>query len=62
MDRTEAMIRQHLCWPDIIDTVQKEVSNYDTCQHEKLSNKKYGKLAAKVAEEIPWNKLCVYLI
>ena len=26
------------------------------------SNIKYGKLRAKESEEIPWNKLCLYLI
>ena len=62
MDITEAMIFQHLYWPDIRDSVRKEVSNCDTCQCKKLSNKKYGKLPDKLAEEIPWNKLCVDLI
>ena len=40
----------------------KEVNNCDTCQRTKRSNKKYNKLPAKLVEEIPWNKLCVYLI
>ena len=63
MDRTDSMIRQHLYWPDIRDSVQKDVSNCDTCQCTKLSNKqKYGKLIAKLAEEISWNKLCVDII
>ena len=25
-------------------------------------NKKYSKISAKLAEEMPWNKICVYLI
>ena len=37
--RMEEMIRQHLYWSDIIDVVRKEVTNCDTCQHTKLSNK-----------------------
>ena len=32
MDRTEAMIRHHLYWPDIRDAVRKEVTNCDICQ------------------------------
>ena len=28
----------------------------------KTTSKKNGKLPAKMAEETPWNKLCVYLI
>ena len=50
MYRTEAMILQHLYWPEIRDAVQKEVTNCDTCKRTKLSNKKYGKLPAKLAE------------
>ena len=62
MDRTEATIFQHLYWPVIINAVRKEVTNCDTCQHKKRSNIKYGNLPAKESEEIPRNKLCVYLI
>ena len=62
MDRTEAIVCQHLYWKEIINNVRKEGSNYDTCQHKTRSNKKYGKLPAKLVEEIPRNKICVYLI
>ena len=62
MDRTEAMIHQNLYWPDIRDVVRKKVTNCDTCQRTNLSNNVFGKLPAKLAEEIPWNKLCVDLI
>ena len=50
MDRTEAMIHQHLYLPDIRDSVRKEVTNCDTCQRTKLSNEKDDKLPAKVDE------------
>ena len=62
MDITEALILQNLYWPDIIDAVRKEVTNFETCQRTKQSNKKYGILPNKLAEEITWNKLCVYII
>ena len=32
LDRTKAMILQHLYWPDIRDAVRKELNNWDTCQ------------------------------
>ena len=48
--------------PGIRHLVHKEVSNCDTCQRTKWSNKRYGKLPAKEAEEIPRNKISVYLI
>ena len=62
MDRAEATILQHLYQPDIINAVRIEVNNCETCQLTKLSNKKYGKLPAKLYEEIPWNKLYVDLV
>ena len=62
MDRTEAIIYQHYYCPGIINAFCTEVTNCDTCQRTKWSNKKYGKLPAKLAEKIPWNKICVYLI
>ena len=39
-----------------------EVTRCDACQRTKFSTKKYSKLPAKMAEETPWNKLCVDLI
>ena len=62
MDRTEAIIYQHYYCPGIINAFWTEVTNCDTCQRTKWSNKKYGKLPAKEAKEILWNKFCVYLI
>ena len=35
IERTEAIILQHLYWPDIRDPVRKEVNNCDTCQRTK---------------------------
>ena len=58
MDRTQAITSQNLYWPGIINAVQKEVKKFDSCQRKKRSNIKYGKLPAKEAMEIPWNKLC----
>ena len=60
MDRTEAMILQHLYWPGIRNAAQKGVTNCDTCQGTKRPNIKYGKLLVKEDEVIPWNKLCRY--
>ena len=49
-------------WPDIRYAVQKEVTNGDILQCTKRPNKKYDKLPAKLAEKIPCNELCVYII
>ena len=50
MDRTETNIHQHFYWPDIRYSVRNKVSNCDSCQHTKLSNKEYGKSPAKLSE------------
>ena len=62
MDWTEEIIRQHLYWPSIINSVHKEVTNGDTCQRTKRSNIKYGKLPSNLSEETTRNKIYVYLI
>ena len=62
MDITEVMIRHNLHWPGIVPAIWKEVTNCETFQRTKRSNKKYGKLPAKLAEEIPRNKICVNII
>ena len=62
MDITEAVILQKLYFPGISNVIQKEVTNFDTCQRTERPNIKYGKLPAKEAEEISQNKFCVYII
>ena len=62
MDRTEAIIFQHLYCPGIRNTVQKEGTNCDTRQCTKRSNIKYGKFSAREAEQTKWKKLCVDII
>ena len=57
-DITKATICQYFYWTNIIDAICKEVTNCDTCQCTKINSK----LLAKLAEEIPWNKLFVDLI
>ena len=56
------MIFQNIYWIGIRDSVRKEVTNCDTCQHTKPSNIYNGKLLVKEPEKIPWNKLSVDLI
>ena len=47
LDRTEALIRQHLYCNGIREVVQKDVTNCCTCQRTKGSNKKHGRLTTK---------------
>ena len=62
LDRTEAMINQHLYCPGIREAAQKEVMECDVCQRKKRSTIIHGKIPAKLAEETPRNKLCVDII
>ena len=48
--RAEEMIFKHFYSSGIRNTVQKEVTNYDTCQHTKRSNIKYVQLPSKESE------------
>ena len=51
LDKTEAMIFQHLYWPGIKYAVYIEVTYRDTYQCAKRSTDKYGELPAKLAGE-----------
>ena len=51
--RKEAFICKRLYWAGTRKSVWKEVKNSDTCQRTNSSNKKYGRLPDKEAEEIP---------
>ena len=58
----EAMICQHFYHPDLGKFVQREVMGCDACQRTKMPTQKYDKLPVKLADETPWNKLCVDII
>ena len=60
--RTEATIRQHFDWKGLRTMVIATCRKCNNCQMAKVTNQKYGKLPAKVAEENPWDTLCVDLI
>jgi hypothetical protein len=60
--RTEAAIRQHFDWKGLCTMVIATCKKCHLCQKAKLTNQKCGKLPAKLAEENPWDTLCVDLI
>ena len=60
--RTEESIRQNFEWKGMRPMIRRIFRACPTCQKSKASNKKYGKLPAKQAEEHPWDTLCVDLI
>ena len=61
-DRTEESIRQHFAFKGMHSMVRRICKGCLACQKSKLSTRKYGKLPAKLAEEHPWDTLCVDLI
>jgi hypothetical protein len=60
--RTEATIRQHFDWKGLRTMVIATCKKCQLCQKAKLTNQKYGELPVKLAEENPWDTLCVDLI
>jgi hypothetical protein len=60
--RTEATIRQHFDWKGLRTMVIATCKKCQLCQKAKLTNQTHGKLPAKLAEENPWDTLCVDLI
>jgi hypothetical protein len=61
--RTEANIRQHFDWKGLRPMLIATCKKCQLCQNAKLTNQKYGELpSAKLAEENPWDTLCVDLI
>jgi hypothetical protein len=60
--RTEATIRQHFDWKGPRTMVIAICKKCQLCQKAKLTNQKYGKLPAELAEENPWDSLCVALM
>ena len=62
MDITEATISQHYYWPQLRDNIRTHINVCNTCQKKMKQNFKYGKLSAKEAEAIPWDRLSVDLI
>jgi transposase InsO family protein len=60
--RTEETIRQHFDWKGLRNMVIATCKKCQLCQKAKVTNQKYGKLPAKIAEENPWDTLCVDLI
>ena len=62
MDRTKTTISQHYTWPDLKDDIRTHLKFCNTCKRNKKQNFRYGKLIAKKAESIQWDRLSVYLI
>jgi Integrase zinc binding domain len=62
INRTEVSIGQHLWWPKMRDQITNFVTQCSICQLNKRQHKKFGELQPKIAETIPWDKLCMDLI
>ena len=62
INRTEESIAQHLFWKQSRAQVTKYVQTCPVCQKNKRKIKKYGWLPPKMAETVPWDKMCIDLI
>ena len=61
-ERTKATISKHDYWPHLRDAIRTHIKVCNNSQKNKKKTLKYGKLPAKEAEAIPWDRLSVYLI
>ena len=61
-ERTYDTISQHCYWPHLRENIPNHIKICKNCQKNKKQNRKYGKLPAKEAETIPWDRLLVDLI
>jgi hypothetical protein len=62
INRTEKTISQHFYWPKMREQIMNDVLTCAICQTQKKQSKKYGLLAEKDAEVMPWDRLCLDLI
>ena len=53
---------QHYLWPNLRDNIRTRFKVCNSCQKNKKQNLKCGKLPAKEAEAIPWDRLFVDVI
>ena len=60
--RKEHSPRQHLDWKVLLTSVHNVCKKCGTCQRDKTTNQKYGKLPSKQAETNPSDMLYVELI
>ena len=61
-EHTEATISQHYYWPNLRDNKRTHIKVCNTYQKNRKQNLRHGKLPAKEAETIPWDRLSVDLI
>ena len=62
MDRTKKYFSLNQQWPDLRDGIRTHIKVCNACQINKKQDFKCGKLTAKKAEVIPWERLLVDLI
>ena len=61
-DSTEQTLCQQFDWKGLLTIVRGVCKKCPTCQREKTTNQKYGKIPPRQAETIPWDTLYVDLI
>ena len=59
---TDHTIRQHFGWKGLLKIFHNVYKKFPTCQRDKTTNQKYGKLLPKQAETNTWDTICVEFI
>ena len=62
VSRLEETLVAVMYWPGLRADVRRHVKSCDRCQKGKRRSRKYGHVPPKIADQVPWQKVCVDLI
>ena len=60
--RLEETLVAVMYWPGLRADVRRHVKSCNRCQLGKRRKRKYGHVPSKIADQVPWQKVCVDLI
>ena len=62
ISRLEETLVTVMYWPGLRADVRRHVKSCDRCQKGKRRARQYGHVPPKIADQVPWQKVCVDLI
>ena len=62
ISRLEETLVAVMYWPGLRADVRRHVKSCDRCQKGKRRSRQYGQVPPKIADQVPWQKVCVDLI
>ena len=62
VSRLEETLVTVMYWPGLRANVRRHVKSCKRCQKGKRRSRQYGQVPPKIADQVPWQKVCVNLI